>query len=61
MTFTEIRKWVHEEMADAVIEKAAQLLASTDVDADDIHEITKQRTRILKFLHMEHKAPSGTT
>lgn len=59
MPFSEIRKWIKEEFADAILLKSNQLCTDNETDLDDFLRIKEERNRLLKFLGMKHKIPNG--
>lgn len=55
MNRTDLRKWAQEELADAVIDRALELISAFDSDADDDRVLREQATRVVKFLRQDAK------
>lgn len=59
MNRRDIKLYVHEELADAVIEKTQELIDSISADADDIEIARRECRRVLKFLNQFAKGRPG--
>jgi hypothetical protein len=51
----DLKVWAQEELADAVIERALELCAKHDTDADDDRVLREQAARVVKFLRQDAK------